>query len=166
MAEPVPDPQHEPRRVAGGFTVPEYEGRVWDMARHLLHPTALYVLAVVGGATRLFQHAIADEPGTGTALQAGVFVCAFLGAWACFYSTLLRDAGLPSRTVTFLVPLAVLAAIAVWTVFPAPEEMRAPAFWTAAALVAAPGPPAFAVTLLAWRRLRREHAHLLPEADR
>lgn len=159
-------PGAEPRRVAGGFTVREYEGRVWDMARHLLHPTALYVLAVVAGATRLLQHEVAERPGAGAALQAGLFASAFLGAWACFYSTLLRDAGLPSRTVTLLVPLAAVVALAAWTLLPAPAATPPALLWGAAAALGGPGPVAFVVTLRHWRRLRREHAHLLPEADR
>lgn len=155
-----------PRRVAGGFTVAEYEARVWEMAKHHLHPTAIYVVAVVAGATRLFGHALLDEPGTGAAVEAGLFACVFLGAWACFWSTLLRVAGLPSRTITILVPLAVAAALAVWTVVPAPSAMDAATFWIGAASLGAPGPVAFAVTYRVWRRHRREHAHLLPEADR
>jgi hypothetical protein len=166
VAEPsVPSPE-EPRRVAGGFTVPEYERRVWDMARHLLHPSALYVVGVVGGATRLLAHEVVERPGTGAVVQVGLFACAFLGAWACFYSTLLRDAGLPSRTVTVLAPLAVVVALVVWTVLPAPPRMSPALFWSACAALGVPGPLAFVATLRQWRRLRREHAHLLPEQDR
>lgn len=165
MADPVP-PTPEPRRVAGGFTVREYEHRVWDMSRHLLHPAFLYVLAVVAGGTRLLQHPLTDETATSAALHAALFTGAFLGAWACFYSTLLRDAGLPSLTVTILVPAAALAAILVWAAFPAPPEMARATLWLAAACLVAPAPPAFVVTLVHWRRLRREHAHLLPEGDR
>ena len=146
--------------------MPEYEARVWTMAKHQLHPTAIYVVAAVVGATRLLGHALLDEPGTGAGVELGLFACVFLGAWACFYSTMLRLAGLPSRTINVLVPLAIVATLAIWFAFPAPSAMDATTFWIGVASLGAPGPIAFVVTYRNWRRLRRAHAHLLPEADR
>lgn len=162
-AEPVPS--GEPRRIAGGFTVPEYEERVWDMAKHQLHPTAIYVVAAVAGFTRLASHARFDEPGFPWT-ELAFFACVFLGAWACFWSTMLRVAGLGSLTITLLVPAEVLAAVAVWTIFPAPSAMSGDTLLLALALLAAPGPPTFLVTWHRWRTRRREILHLLPEADR
>lgn len=156
-------PPAGPRRIAG-FTVKEYEARVWDMARHVLHPSGLYVLAVVVGASRLLQSPIADEPGTGGWIEFGIFLGGFLGAWACVFSTLLREAGLASLTVTLLVPAAVLAAVSVWTVFPAPEAMSTQAFAAAALLLVAPAPPAWVFTMVRWRRHRAEQAEILREA--
>lgn len=159
----TPAPPAGPRRIAG-FTVKEYEARVWDMARHVLHPSGLYVLAVVAGASRLLQSPITDEPGTGTWVELGIFLGGFLGAWACMFSTLLREAGLASLTVTVLVPLAALAAVAVWTVFPAPEAMTGETLAWASALLVAPAPPAWVLTMLRWRRHRAEQAEILREA--
>ncbi|MCE9636805.1 MAG: hypothetical protein K8T90_13965 [Planctomycetes bacterium] len=159
----TPTPSAGPRRIAG-FTVKEYEARVWDMARHVLHPSGLYVLAVVAGASRLLQSPIADEPGSGAWIEFAIFLAAFLGAWACVFSTLLREAGLTSLTVTLLVPLAVLAAVAVWTVFPAPEMMTGKVFAAGAALLVAPAPPAWVLTMIRWRRHRAEQAEILREA--
>jgi len=152
-----PSPSAEPK-TKGGFTLREYEVRVWDMARHVLHPTFLYVLAVVVGGTRLVQHPIVDERGTGTLVEAGLFVAAFLGAWACFYSTLLRDAGLRSLAVTLLVPLAFAVTAALFVAFPAPPEMSRGEFALAAALLVGPGPVGWVLTLVRWRRHRREQA--------
>src|SRR5262245_19114184 len=88
----------------GGFTIKEYEGRVWDMARHQIHPTFLFVAAQVAAATRLLAHPAYAGDGAGLR-EAALFLAGFLGAWGCFYSTLLRVAGLRSLTVTFVVPL-------------------------------------------------------------
>jgi hypothetical protein len=163
-ASGAPDPG--PRRVAGGFTVREYETRVWDMAKHVLHPTGLYVLAYVAGATRLLGHPLVDEPGTGTVIELGFFAAGFLGAWACFYSTMLRVAGLSSRAVTVLVPLAAVTALVAWFVLPRPAELGERGFAAAAGALAVPGVVGWAVTMVRWRRHRAANVHLLPEADR
>jgi hypothetical protein len=153
------------RRIAGGFTVPEYEQRVWDMAKHQLHPAGLYVLAAVAGLGRLLAHPALDAPGAPVA-EIAWFLGVFLGAWACFYSTMLRVAGLPSLTVTLLVPFTAAAALVTWFALPAPEEMDAATLWGASAALAGPGPVAFLLTLRRWRAHRRAYLHLLPEADR
>lgn len=148
----------------GGFTVPEYSARVWDMSRNLLHPTSIYVVATVAGGARLLSHPLFDEPGTGALVEVGLFLAGFLGAWACFYSTLLRDAGLASLTVTVLVPVAVVASLALWFVAPEPARLSGEGFaWCAAALFG-PGPPAWVLTMLRWRRHRAEQAALLEAA--
>ena len=137
----------------GGFTIREYERHVWDMARHQLHPTFLFVAAQVAAATRLLAHpAYAD----GGAREAALFLAGFLGAWGCFYSTLLRVAGLRSVAVTFLVPLAVLAALAIWFVLPAPDVMSRGTLLAAELALVAPGVAGWALTLRRWRRARRD----------
>lgn len=171
MTQPAPPTVPDPRppldddeglRRRGGFAVKEYEARVWDMARHLIHPAAIYVAACVAGGVRLLGHPVFDEGGSAAALELAMFACVFLGGWACFLSTLLRDAGLASATVTILAPLAVAAAVALWTVFPPPAAAGRPPMdgtLLAAALFLqfAPALPAFAVTWTRWRRLRKEH---------
>ncbi|MCG3134153.1 MAG: hypothetical protein HMLKMBBP_01440 [Planctomycetes bacterium] len=149
-------------RRRGGIPVKEYEARVWDMARHLLHPSAVYVAACVAGGVRLLGHPVFDEGAAGAAIELAMFLSVFLGGWACVLSTLMRDAGLPSATITVLAPLAAASAVAVWTVFPAPsapgrDPMPGALLAAALALQFAPGAPAFAVTWTKWRRLRKEH---------
>jgi hypothetical protein len=141
----------------GGFTIKEYEKRVWDMARHQIHPTFLYVAAQVAGATRLLGHPAYHLDG-GTFREIAVFVAGFLGAWACFYSTLLRVAGLKSLAVTFLVPLAVLAALAIWFVFPSADSMSQGTLLAAELALAGPGVAGWVLTMLRWRAARREAA--------
>lgn len=141
----------------GGFTIREYEARVWDMARHQIHPTALYVAAQVAGATRLLGHPVYADVG-GSLREIALFGAGFVGAWACFYSTLLRVAGLRSLAVTFLVPLAAAAALALWFVVPPPDRLsRAEVAWCELAL-AGPGVVGFAFTMMRWRAARREAA--------
>lgn len=153
-------------RAKGGFTVKEYETRVWDMARHVLHPTALYVTGVVAGGLRLLEHPIVDEPGRGGIVEGALFLGAFLGAWACFYSTLLRDAGLPSRTVTFLVPLAWIAAAFLWFGMGEPAALSRSDFAVGALFLLGPAVPAWVLTQISWRRQKQMHAHLLAPEER
>jgi hypothetical protein len=159
-APPAPDDAAH----RGGLSMRDYEKRVWDMAKHQLHPTGLFVLAQVVGATRLVEHPLFDAPG-GWSLELALFLAGFLGAWACFYSTLLRVAGLRSLAVTVLVPLAALVAALVWLALPAPGQMPRTTLFAAAGALALPGVVGWVVTLIRWRAARREAASLLaPEA--
>ncbi len=144
-----------------GMSMAEYETRVWDMAKSVVHIPAIYAVAQVVGLTKLVGHPLFQEPVIGAWRETGVFLCSFLGAWAVFYSTLLRDAGLRSLAATILVPAAVLAAIAVWTLFPPVGEMtRIDAWWAVTALVG-PAPLAWTLTMRTWRVEKRRVAPLL-----
>jgi hypothetical protein len=149
----------------GGLTIREYERHVWDMAKHQIHPTFVFVAAQVAGATRILDHAAFQGAG-GWAFETGLFVGGFLGAWACFYSTLLRVSGMRSATVTVLAPTAVLAALAVWFAFPAPAEMSRAQVLVAALLLVAPGVIGWPLTMRRWNAARREAASLLGEEPR
>jgi hypothetical protein len=139
----------------GGFSMREYELRVWDMAKHQIHPTFLYVVAQVAGASRLLSHPAFEDRG-GSLREVALFLAGFLGAWGCFYSTLLRVAGLRSLTVTIVVPAAVLAAAAIWFVLPAPEAMSRKTLAFAEAALVVPGAAGWALTMRRWRAARRE----------
>jgi hypothetical protein len=154
---PVEEPAASAEESAhrGGFTIREYEGRVWDMARHQIHPTFLFVVAQVAAATRLLAHPAYADAG-GWAREAALFLAGFLGAWGCFYSTLLRVAGLRSLAVTILVPLALLVAAAAWFVLPAPNVMDRGTLLAAELALVAPGVAGWALTMRRWRRARRE----------
>lgn len=133
----------------------EYERHVWDMAKSQVHPAFLFVAAQVAGATRLLDHASFSNPGAALR-ESALFLAGFLGAWACFYSTLLRVAGLRSLAVTVLVPLAVAAALAIWFVFPPPARMGAGTLLLAEALLAGPGVIGWVSTMKRWRAAERE----------
>ena len=160
------DQRSEGPAAEAGLTVAEYERRVWDMSRNLVHPAALYALVQVIGLTRLTSHAGFHQPTTGW-WEWALFLASFLGAWAVFYSTLLRDAGLRSLTVSVLVPLAVVTLAVSWIALPGLGDMTASqALWSSIAL-AGPGPLAWIVTMLRWRKARREATAMLPDgADR
>lgn len=143
----------------GGFSLREYEKRVWDMAKHQIHPTFLFAAAQVAGATRLLDHPAYLLDG-GIAREIALFVAGFLGAWACFYSTLLRVAGLKSLAVTILVPLAVVVALAIWFVFPAPDAMSRSALLAAELSLVAPGVLGWVLTMRRWHVARRDAAAL------
>ena len=129
------------------------------MARHQIHPTFLFVAAQVAAATRLCGHAAYVSPGGGLR-EAALFLAGFLGAWACFYSTLLRVAGLRSLAVTVLVPIAVLVALAVWFVLPAPGAMSRETLLAAELALVLPGVVGFPLTMRRWRAARREAADI------
>lgn len=152
-----------------GLSVPEYERRVWDMSRNLVHPAALYALIEVVGLTRLTSHPAFHRVGSGAwgpvRWEWALFLASFLGAWAVFYSTLLRDAGLRSRTVTLLVPAALLALLAGWLLLPAVADMSDAQALAAAAALAAPGPLAWIVTMARWRRARAEVRAVLADGE-
>jgi hypothetical protein len=160
--EPAANPTESAHR--GGFSIKEYEARVWDMARHQLHPTFLYVAAHVAAATRLLAHPAYAEDGA-WAREAALFLGGFVGAWGCFYSTLLRVAGLRSVTVTILVPLAVAVALAVWFVLPAPEATSRETLLAAELALVVPGVAGWLLTLRRWRRARREAGFGADEAS-
>lgn len=144
-----------------GMSVPEYERRVWDMARHHVHPTFLYVLLQVIGISRLMDHELFRDPDLGLYREWGLFLASFLGAWAVFYSTLLRTSGLASLTVTLLVPTAAAALAVVWFAFPAPPQMSREAGIWAAAVLTGPGVVGWVLTMRRWLVARREAARLL-----
>lgn len=149
-AAPAPESAHR-----GGFTVAEYERHVWDMARHQIHPTFIFVAAQVAAATRLLAHPAYAADGAWLR-EAALFLGGFLGAWGCFYSTLLRVAGLRSVAVTILVPLAAIVALAIWFALPAPDAMSRATLLAAELALVLPGVAGWALTMRRWRRARRE----------
>ncbi len=156
---PVQDPDGPAARA--GMTLDEYEHRVWDMAKSVVHVPAIYAVAQVVGLTKLVGHPVFQQPAVGGLREAAVFLCSFLGAWAVFYSTLLRDAGLRSLTATLLVPASLLAALAVWFAFPAVDDMTRQALWTAVAILVGPGPLGWVITMRRWRIEKRRAAPYL-----
>ena len=144
-----------------GMSIAQYDWHVRDMAKNLLHPAALYVVLQVVALTRLLPHPAFREPGAGWWREIAVFVCGFLGAWAVVWSTLLRDAGLRSWTVTILVPLTLVGVLVLFVAFPPVAEMTSRRLVAAVLLVSAPGPIAWAVTWARWRSEKRRAAALL-----
>lgn len=141
--------QSESQRTAE--EVRSYDRQVWDMVQHLVHPVALYVLLQVVISSRY-----ADHPGL-DGLGVAVFAAQFLGAWAVFLGTLLRDMEFPSYVPLVLVLLA-LAGCAAMFVLPHPANSSAPAVRVFMACQLVPAVVAWTVTWTRWRRLKARHA--------
>ncbi len=162
MAQTSPDdvPASAPPSERAGMSLAQYDWHVRDMAKSLLHAAGLYVVLQAIALTRLIPHFVFREPG-GWWREIAVFLCGFLGAWAVMASTLLRDAGLRSWTVTILVPLTVVAVVLLFVAFPPTAQMSRAQVALAAALVSGPGPVAWLITMRRWRVEKRRAAALL-----
>ncbi len=153
-------PSARPHERAG-LPVLEYHWRVRDMAKSVLHAAGIYVVAEVAAMSKLLGHPWFEATGLGGWREIAVFGAGFLGAWAVVLSTLLRDAGLRSWTVTLLVPFTVVVVAAVCVAFPPAAEMSSAQLAVALAGVSAPGPIAWGLTLRRWRMERSRAARLL-----
>lgn len=142
------------------MTVREYNRHVWDMAKHQLHPTGIYVVLAVLGTTHLSANPWFREPGIGWWRELGAFGLGFLGAWAVLYSTLLRVAGLKSLTVTFLVPYTLLALLYVYFAMPDPKLQTLSELSLSVGVLLGPAVPVWGATMWRWQQAKRETAHL------
>ena len=128
--------------------VADYDRGVWDMVQHLVHPVAIYVVLQIVMFSGWMNHPSLDGP------EAILFVLQFLGAWAVFYGTLLRDMGFES-----LAPLGLTAVAmggAAWQFFLIEDPLLASgrgaaAFW---AVQLVPAAVTWAWTFVRWRRLK------------
>ncbi len=102
-------------------SLPDTNHRIWDMVLNLVHPAALYVL---------FQLLMMDHLGKAPHLAAlgplepislGIYLLQFLGAWAVFYTVLLRDMGFGSPFGTILLLAALAGLLGQYFVFPDPR---------------------------------------------
>lgn len=151
-----------PGRDTGGngppgqqLSVGERSAQVWDMVLNLLHPAFLYVLFQVMIMTHMADAPVLQGLRGLSPELLGACVIQFLGAWAVFYTTLLRDMGFRSPEGTVLLLAAFLGAGLQYVLFPDPdaaEPARVQLFLGAQLVLAAVLWP---VTLLRWRRLKR-----------
>ena len=56
------------------MTLDEYEGKVWDMAKSVVHVPAIYAVAQVVGLTKLVGHPVFQQPGVGGVREAAAFL--------------------------------------------------------------------------------------------
>lgn len=131
--------------------------RAWDLTIHLVHPTLFYLL---------FQLLLRDHLGDHPDLRAlGIFhpLCLlldagiFLGAWAVFYTTLLRDMGFRAPSGTILLLSGLVSAAAQYIFIPRPAEAAAAPVWGLLALQAAAAGALWVETMWRWRRLKRAY---------
>jgi hypothetical protein len=145
----------EPSRSPG--EIREYEGRVWDLTRHLIHPAFLYVVFQV-----TLWCALERNPGfRGESLsfwdRSLIHALQFVGAWGVFYGTLLRDMRFQTRVVTVVLWLAAAGTAAAW-LWPAPESAdTGRAFWILLLIELGAGILGWVLIMSAWMRAKARH---------
>ena len=92
--------------------IAETNDRVWEMVLYRIHPCFLYVVLEIVIASRLAAHPASRS------LEWPLYGAHFLGAWAVFYSTLLRNAGFRSVAGPALVLFAAASLVVQYFVFP------------------------------------------------
>jgi hypothetical protein len=133
------------------------------MVLHMVHPTAIYVvlqMVVVGYLSLSPAFAFSRQYGWPYYLTFGG---QYLGAWAVFYSTLLRDAGLPSRTALVLVVLALVGVVVQFVVLPSPRDLNDGQVAMVLAYHLAPATLGWGWVLWRWRRAKRALAAVIEE---
>jgi hypothetical protein len=142
--------------------VREYEVRVWDLTRHLIHPAFLYVVLQVALWCGLERCPAFRGPGVSFWERTGIHVLQFLGAWGIFYGTLLRDMRIRSIVPTIVLWLAAAGALAVW-VWPDPERPEAwLALRTLFAVELAAGFVGWFFVMVTWLRAKARHEQSEP----
>jgi len=107
---------------ATGESLPETNRRVWDMVLNLVHPAFLYVLFELLIQSRLHEAPLLVDLGPLSLPALAIYLLQFLGAWAIFYTTLLRDMGERSPEGTWLLLTGFLGAALVYPLFPTPRS--------------------------------------------
>ena len=150
MVEPA-----EKRADIGPESTEQVEYRVWDLALNLVHPALFYVV---------FQLVILDHLGRSPALAGKgplepasltLYTMQFLGAWAVFYTTLLRDMGYRSPWGTILLISGLASVIAQYFVIPNPAGATAAAAWTLLGIQMGLAGVGWTLTMVRWLRLKR-----------
>ncbi len=121
------------------------------MVLHLVHPGALFVVLQVVFASRFSGH----EGIQGWSLA--IYALQFLGAWAVFYSTLLRDMGFVSRGGVGLCLWSALILALSYAVAWDPHALDPAGVRGLFGAMLAPLLPVWAFTFLRWRRLKARH---------
>jgi uncharacterized membrane protein HdeD (DUF308 family) len=145
--------------------IQRFNDRVWDLTIHLVHPTLFYVL---------FQLLIRDHASSHSTLRSishfhpialGLDLGLFLGAWAVFYTTLLRDMGFFAPSGTVLLWTSFLSCVIQYVALSPMESESSTTlmiFLGVQFLIAGIG---WTETMLRWAREKRLHALSLAGDD-
>lgn len=131
--------------------VREYNDRVWDMVLYLVTPVFLYVTVQILIISRFGPHPLFRRG------QLLIFPLQFLGAWALFYATLLRDMGFRSYAGPVLGVTALLGLAAQFVIFPDPLAASDSAVAAFLAVQLIPAALCWLTTFARWTRLKRRH---------
>jgi hypothetical protein len=136
----------------------EYEGKVWDLTRNLIHPAFLYVVLQVALWCALGRNPAFSGREPGFWAHTAIHGLQFLGAWGVFYGTLLRDMRLPTRTVTVVLWLAIAGTAAAWLWPDAGSLEASRGLWVLLVIELAAGFAGWVITLGTWFRAKARHA--------
>ncbi|MBI4568289.1 MAG: hypothetical protein HY719_07815 [Planctomycetes bacterium] len=151
---PAPPPPPTPGRLPGETTA-QVNSRTWDLALNLGHPALIYVVIEVFIFSRLTEGPALRAMSHPWLVGAALFGVVFFGAWAVFYSTLLRDMGHQSRAAALMVAWGALGVAAQFVLFPEPAAVTATPLFAFLGAHLAPILPCWAVVMIRWRRARR-----------
>ena len=148
-------PPREARKAPPEPSLSEKNAAVWDMVLNLVHPAFLYVLLQL-----LLMDHLSDTPALRGfhpvhPVMLLIHLLQFLGAWAVFYTVLLRDMGHVSPEGTVLLLGALGAVVLQWILFPDARAAERTGVWI---FLGAQGLLALVLWVLVFRRWRRQKA--------
>jgi hypothetical protein len=144
--------------------VREYESRVWDLTRHLVHPAFFYVVCQVAMWCALEASPEFRSPALSFLERTAIHGLQFLGAWAVFYGTLLRDMRRPTRIPTLMLWFAALGAVLPW-IGPFLADAGNPGLlWALLGTQLAAGVAGWVAIMIVWRRAKAAFAKEHPDA--
>jgi thioredoxin 1 len=135
-------------------SIRQMESRVWDMVLNLIHPAALYVLLQLLILNHFWSSAALGPYGPLHPVSLAIYGLQFLGAWAVFYTTLLRDMGHHCPWGTVLCLAALVAVALQFVLFPKPEDSAAIQIWIFLAPQLVLAGLSWPLTYIRWRRLK------------
>jgi hypothetical protein len=126
-----------------------YNDQVWDTVLHLANPVFIYVIAQVLIISHLSAHHVFRR------FEWPIYGAQFLGAWAMFYSTLLRDYAYRSLAAPILGAVAIAGAASQYLLLPSPADARPAVLAVFLGVQLVPAVLLWCVTMALWRRAKR-----------
>jgi len=135
-------------------TLAEKNSAVWDMVLNLVHPAFLYVLAQLIILSHFSDAPALRDRHPTDPLMLLIHVLQFMGAWAVFYTALLRDMGLKSPEGTLLLLTAFASVGLQWIFFPEPATSSVSGVWIFLGIQGLLAGVLWTVIFRRWRRLK------------
>ena len=134
----------------------EKNSQVWEMVDNLIHPTAIYVLLQLVILSHLSRAPALIDLHPLNPIMLGIYACQFAGAWAVFYTTLLRDMGLRCPEGTILLLTTVAGIPLQYLIVPHPQIAGDTLPLALLGIQMAAGLGLWARVFLRWRRARQQ----------
>ncbi len=153
------------KRERSPAQIREFELRVWDLAKNLIHPAFVYATCQVAMWCAFERNGAFAWPHPGFWWRTGIHAIQFLGAWAVFYGTLLRDMLVETVTPTVIAWIAVVGTVIAWT-WPSPRsELACVAYWVILGVQLATALTGWGIAAAQWFRSKRRYLAEHPEED-